>query len=112
MVVGTRSAWSSLRTRVLPELGAARLCAITRVDVQDLADRLQAEGLDPSTIRNTLMPVRAIFRRAVSRGEVAVNPTGGLELPAVRGRRDRVAPPDEARKLIAAVPEHDRAIWA
>jgi integrase len=107
-----RSYESSLRTRILPGLGASRLCAITRVDVQDLADRLQAEGLDPSTIRNTLMPVRAIFRRAVSRGEVAVNPTSGLELPAVRGRRDRVAPPHEARQLIAAAPAHDRAIWA
>src|SRR5437763_8856651 len=107
-----RSYESSLRTRILPELGAARLCAITRVDVQDFADRLQAEGLDPSTIRNTLMPVRAIFRRAVSRGAVAVNPTTGLELPAVRGRRDRVAAPEEARQLIAAAPAMDRAVWA
>ena len=64
-----------------------------RVDLQDFADRLLAEGLDPSTIRNTLMPLRAIYRRALTRGDVAVNPTTGLELPAVRGRRDRVADP-------------------
>ncbi len=31
------------------------------------------------------MPLRVIFRRAVARGEVAVNPTTGLELPAVEG---------------------------
>jgi integrase len=58
------------------------------------------------------MPLRAIFRRAVNRGEVAVNPTTGLELPAVRGRRDRIADPEEARELIAALPPQDRAIWA
>ena len=107
-----RSYEGSLRKRVLPELGAAKLSAITRVDLQDFADRLLAEGLDPSTIRNTLMPLRAIYRRALNRGEVAMNPTTGLELPAARGRRDRVADPEEARQLIAAVPPEDRAIWA
>jgi integrase len=107
-----RSYEGSLRKRVLPELGAAKLSDIGRVDLQDFADGLVAEGLDPSTIRNTLMPVRAIYRRALNRGEVSVNPTAGLELPAVRGRRDRVADPEEARELVAALSPGDRAIWA
>jgi integrase len=107
-----RSYHGALQKRVLPELGAARLSEIGRVDLQDFADRLLAEGLDPSTIRNTLMPLRAIFRRAVARADVTVNPTSGLELPAVRGRRDRIAEPEEARELIAALPPQDRAIWA
>ena len=29
------------------------------------------EGKDPSTIRNAIMPLRVIYRRALSRGEVA-----------------------------------------
>ena len=33
----------ALRDRVYPDLGAARLAAIERVDVQDLADRLAAD---------------------------------------------------------------------
>jgi integrase len=107
-----RSYEASLRKRVLPELGAARMCEIGRLDLQDFADRMLAEGLDPSTIKNTIMPLRAIYRRALNRGEVSVNPTTGLELPAARGRRDRVADPDEARQLIAALPPDDRAIWA
>jgi len=32
-------------------------------------------GLSPSTIRNTLLPLRVIYRRALARGEVGVNPT-------------------------------------
>jgi hypothetical protein len=36
-------------TRVLPELGSARLVEIRRVDLQDFADRLCADGLDAST---------------------------------------------------------------
>jgi len=102
----------ALRTRVLPDLGGARLSDVTRADLQDLADRLVGEGLDASTIRNAFLPVRAIFRRAVARGEVAVNPTAGLELPAVRGRRDRIASAVEAEQLLAALPVGERALWA
>ena len=80
--------------------------------MQDFVDRLLARGEDASTIRNTLMPLRAIFRRAVARGDVAVNPTTGLELPAVRGRRDRIVSPEQAAKLLDALPERDRAMWA
>jgi integrase len=103
---------AALVQRVLPDLGAWKLGDIRRNDLQDLAQRLLAEGLDPSSIRNVLMPVRAVYRRAVSRGDITVNPTAGLELPAVRGRRDRIASPTEAAELLAAVPEGDRALWA
>jgi integrase len=102
----------AMRDRLLPDLGAARLSEIRRVDVQDLVDRLQASGLDASTIRNAIAPLRAVYRRALTRGEVAVNPTAGLELPAVRGKRDRIASPDEAARLIAALLASDRALWA
>ena len=87
----------------MPALGAARLTEIRRADLQALIDRLLADDRDPSTIRNTLLPVRAIYRRALTRGEVALNPTVGLELPAVRGRRDRIASREEAAALLAAL---------
>lgn len=103
---------AALVARVLPELGGARLADIRRIDLQDFADRLCADGLDASTVRNTLMPLRAIFRRALARGDVAVNPTTGLELPAVEGSRERIASPAEAAALLAALPERDRALWA
>ena len=107
-----RSYEQAMRLRVLPLFGSVRLADVRRLDVQALVDRLLAEGLNPSTIRCTVLPLRAIFRRAVSRGELAVNPCDGLELAAVRGRRDRVADPTEAEALIAAAPERDRALWA
>ncbi len=47
-----------------------------------------------------------------ARGEIAVNPTLKLTLPAVRGRRERITPPSEAEALIAATPISDRALWA
>jgi integrase len=103
---------TALVSRILPVLGGARLSDVRRSDLQDLADKLCAEGLDASTVRNTLMPLRVIFRRALVRGDVALNPSTGLELPAVEGRRDRIASPAEATALLAALPDRDRAVWA
>jgi integrase len=103
---------TSLRLRVLPALGGRKVSELRRSDLQEFADRLLASDIDASTIRNTLMPLRAIFRRAAARGDIAVNPTTGLELPAVRGRRDRIASPDEASKLLEALSERDRSLWA
>ena len=101
---------TSLRKRLLPELGGKRISDIHRADVQGLVDRMLGKQIDPSTIRNSLMPLRAIFRRAVARGEVAVNPTSGLELPAIRGRRDRIVAPDQGARLIEALAPRDRAL--
>ena len=107
-----RSYEAALRSRILDDFGASKLSAIGRRDIQDFADRLHADGLDASTIRNILMPLRAIYRRALARGDVAVNPTTGIELPAVRGKRDRIASREEARALIDALAESGRALWA
>jgi len=102
----------AMENRVLPALGSIRLAELRRPDIQDFADSLVAAGLSPSSVQTTLLPLRAIFRRAISRGELAINPCSGLELPAVRGRRERFASPEEAEALIAAAPERDRAVWA
>jgi len=101
-----------LRLRIYPAIGGAKFTSIRRVDLQDLVDRLSAEGSDPTTIQCTLMPLRAMYRRALARGEVAINPTTALELPAIRSRRDRIASPAEAQQLLDALAEDDRPLWA
>ena len=45
-----RSYERALRLRVLPELGGHRLTDLTRFDMKDFVDRLQAQGLSASTI--------------------------------------------------------------
>ncbi len=107
-----RSYEQALEKKVLPALGKKRLSELERNDVQDLVDRLVAAGDAASTVRNAVLPLRAIYRRSVERSEVAVNPTVGLRLPAVRGRRDRVARPQDAAALIDSLPAADRALWA
>jgi integrase len=107
-----RSYDEALRLRILPALGDRRLSDVTRADVQDIADRLTAEGLAASTVSNQLDPLRVIYRRAIRRDLVSVDPTKGLELRKPDGRRDRIASPEEARELLDALHESDRAIWA
>lgn len=107
-----RSYDEALRRRILPAIGGRRLSDVTRADVQALADRLTAEGLSASTVSNQLDPLRVIYRRAIRRDLVSVDPTKGLELRKPDGKRDRIASPGEARELLDALKEPDRAIWA
>jgi integrase len=95
---------------VLPELGSERLSAIRRRDLQRLVNEMLAAGKDASTIRNTIAPVRVLYRQAVD--DIPVNPTARLQLPSSEGRRDRIATPEEAAELIGALQERDRALWA
>ena len=107
-----RSYEQAVRRYLEPVLGGRRLQDVHRRDVQALVDVLRADGLSASTVHNKLDPLRVLYRRAVRDELVAVDPTDGLELPANRGRRERVAAPERAGALIAAAPEQDRALWA
>jgi integrase len=102
----------ALRDRILPLLAGAKLADVRRRDVQALADEMLAAGASPSTIRNAVMPLRVIFRRAVEDGDVAVNPCASVRLPAVRGKRERIVAPDAAAALLALLPDGDRGLWA
>ena len=107
-----RSYERALTARILPRVGPLALTEVTRGTVKALVRGLIADGLDPSTVRNTLDPLRVIFREAVEDEVIAVDPTDGLRLPQGRGRRDRVADRGEAEALLGALPTEDRALWA
>jgi integrase len=116
----TRGYEQALERHVLPDLGDHRVADITRADLNRLVERLRAKPsprkagatLDDATIRNAILPLRVIYRNALRLDRVHVNPTAGLALSAVRGKRDRVAPPEEAAMLVGTAPEAERALWA
>jgi hypothetical protein len=85
-------------------LAGMALTEVRRADVQDYVDRLRKRGLSPSTIANKIDPLRVIFRRAMRRDEMAIDPTVELELPAVRGRRERIAGRAEGRRSSTLCP--------
>jgi hypothetical protein len=85
------SAWrsyeASLEKHVYLELGACRTADVLFPDLQDFVDGLAAAGLDGQTIRNTINPLRVIYRRL--RYQIPVNPTTGLKIPAPRNKQKR-----------------------
>jgi len=107
-----RSYEAALRLTLIPAFGNRRLSAITRNQIQDLIDDLSRKGLAPSTVHNAVLPLRAIYRRAEDREEIAVNPTAKLALPRDRRRRDRVAEPREIEALLAVLAPHHRVLWS
>ena len=80
--------------------------------MKDFVDRLQAQGLNASTIQVTFASIGVIYGHAVDRGKVSVNPTTGIKLPRAKGKRKRITSPEEATRLLAALPAEDRPLWA
>ena len=88
---------TALRLRVLPEIGTSGYRRSRGPTCRTSSTGCSRPASSASTIGVTLLPLRAIYKRALARPEtgIAVNPTSGLEMPAVRGGRDRIAPPEE-----------------
>jgi len=109
-----RSYDRALRVHIAPS-GAGRLkvASLQRQDLQQLADELLASGLAVGTVSNIFNPVQAFYRRAVHRGDLAVNPAEGIDLPNGGSQRPaRIASAAEAAALLAALAPEDRPVWA
>ena len=97
----------------MPALGPIRVSQLRRGDVQTLlVDAMLGQALSGSRVHGVLNALRAVLRRPISQDELQVNPTQGLDLPATAESRDRAASPAEAVRLLDALPETDRALWA
>lgn len=105
-----------LRLRLVPELGPHRMAEIARADLQRRIAAWTAAGLSASKVKNTINAARVLFRDfdlvSGTDNPLVTDPTHGLRLPHYGGRRDRIADPDEARRLIDALAPGDRALWA
>jgi integrase len=110
----TRSYERALRVHIAPStVGGLKVGDVRRSDLQRLADELLASGLSVGTVSNIFNPVQAFCRRAVDRGELAVNSAEGIDLPNGTSRRPaRIASAAEATALLAALRPEDRPIWA
>ena len=104
----------ALEADLLPALGGYHLNEIEPNHILRLVERVQARGVSPSRLKNILMPLRVIYRRAMVTHPRArlTNPLLGVSLPAVRGKRDTIATPIEAERLLAALEPIDRVAWA
>lgn len=94
------------------ELGALRPPDVRRSDVQAYADGLLAK-MSSHSASNALNPLQAFFARAAKEGELAHNPSEGIDLPTGKSKRPRrIVAPSEAAALLQALPVEERALWA
>jgi integrase len=100
------------RRHLQPVIGHRRLTDVDRMCVKALVAACVRAGMPPSTIRNTLDPLRVVIREAIEDGRLTVDPMAGMKLPAGQGRRERVADRAEAQVLIDALPATEQALWA
>lgn len=113
---GTIDAYKSMfNNHVRPELGKRDAGKLTIVDWQLLVDSMARAGFKRNSISVTMNAVRAVYRWACApnRRKLTANESAGLELPAEdETPRDRVATPDEAAALLAALRLPDRVTYA
>jgi integrase len=97
-----------LRRHLYPAFGDLAIDRITADAIAAYMAIKRREGLSPNSVRNQLNLLHAILRRAVRRGQIAVNPVDQIDRPRVaanRHRRLRFLQPAQLDRLLAAVPD-------
>lgn len=102
---------ADLERHVVPTLGGRRLDEITAQDIERLVAALRRKGLSDGSIRNAVVPLKALLRWAVRRGILDNDPSAVVTLPGrSRGTGVRVLRDHELADLMEALPADGRLI--
>jgi integrase len=100
-----------LRNHVLPTFAHTPVAAITRADVQDWINHLDAKGLAPNTIRQIYRTVfKAIISLALDDELIFRTPCRRIELRAAAKAELQLLAPDQVVAITAAVRPRYRAM--
>lgn len=101
-----------LELHVVPVLGRRKMTSIEPRHIRLLAADLAKAGRRPSTVRNIMAPVRALFAQALQDGVVRANPCAGLRLAGGTSpdTHARALTEDELARLIEEVPPRWRLL--
>jgi hypothetical protein len=91
--------------RLVPAFGARYPSDLTTPGLRRFVEALLEEGLSPSSIANTVKPLSAMCRWATGIGEATTNPCAELALPSGGRKRERIATPEEAARLLGLLRE-------
>ena len=102
---GTRSRTSegyrsTISNHISPVLGALALPQIAKADIVRTLDRIPIS--QPAVRRITFAVLRMIFKWALARGDIAINPLDGMQAPLSVASRDRVLSDDELALALRA----------
>lgn len=94
----------SARKHIPEQLARRRLAEVKRGELQNLADRMSADGFSGSRVRTVINALRSLYSWAQDRELAKHDPAQRVRLPAMEAKpRDRVATPAEFSALLAAL---------
>jgi integrase len=106
-----RAVETVLRTSVYPHIGDLPIGRVARSDVQALVKRWEADGAEPSTIRDARYKwLRALFLAAVTDDVIRRSPCTTVSLPEVVEARPVPLSPAEVWRLAEAIDPRLRAM--
>lgn len=81
---------TSIRTHVLPAIGAMRLQAVRGTHIQKIYNGMIEQGLSPKTVKNTSAILHKAFSVALKQSLIQSNPVDAAELP--KAQRKEINP--------------------
>lgn len=93
-----------LNRRILPHLGHLRLVDLRAPGIKHFMTSLKEAGVSPSTRRGTRATLSALLQEAVEMGLIDSNPARQIKAPRVPRQSIKVLNPEQAQRLLAALP--------
>lgn len=80
----TKKTYLTLLKKYATSFGARKIASITRKDIKNLLDDLQANGISNSTIAHLKTALGYVFRQAVDDETITTNPTHRIRIPLAK----------------------------
>lgn len=96
---------SLLRSRVLPALGRRQLSSLKPSDVQAWINKMQAEGLSASRVRQAHVLLKQMLDAALRDRMLGMNAALGVKLPKLQHREAAYFEPGVVDRIAGATPE-------
>jgi len=106
----THTTYVKIIKRVTPAFGSKRLGEIREEDIQRYLNGRREDSIKPATITLEWSTVSGVFRLAVKRKLIAVNPASGVERPKIPTQEVNVPTLDDIKALIENAPPHLRDV--
>lgn len=104
-----RTYQKDLDTYILPTIGLYRVADVSVDHVDDLLTELLERGLAPSTVHRQYRTMNRMFRVAVQRGKISVNPCDQVEPPRIPHREMRFLTIPQVEQLADAIGDRYRS---
>lgn len=107
-----QNAEAAIRVHLRPTFGHIPLSALSPLHVQAWIERLESEGLKPTTIRNRLTYLKGALSWALKSNLVKMNAAALADAPQAEPRGQALSPAEAMRVLELVPSSHLGIVWA